>query len=365
MKKLTIQMIVFHEKEMKYIPYIFDSLKKQTFQDFEFLLIDNSEGTSSIARMVEDAIKDLGCEYRIIKSEKGNVGFAQGHNIGYREVKSPYVLLLNPDMYLMPDTLARMVDIMESNDKTAAVSTRLMRWDFEKVQGSSAATVLDQAQEGFTNQIDAIGVRLLRNRRAVEWFAQEVWSKDIEGPAALSNIFDKHILEVFGISGALAMYRKSCIDKVLLPGDNIFDPTYHSYKEDVDLAYRFRNAGYTAYVVLDSVAYHDRTAAAPRGLSDLKAAMNKGKQSEYVKLHSYKNHIRTLYKNEYWQNFLQDLPWIIWFELKKLAYMLVIHPVVLFRSLHMMAKDWKYTKQARKQIVAERKMYWKGLRRWF
>lgn len=357
-------MIVFHEKEMKYIPYLFDSLKKQTFQDFEFLIIDNGTSGSSVVRMVEEGVKALGCEYKIVKNEE-NVGFAQGHNKGYKEVRSPYVLLLNPDMYLMPDTLEKMIDIMESNDKTAAVSTRLMRWDFEKVESSSEQSVCSQAKEGFTNQIDAIGVRLLRNRRAVEWFAQEVWDKNIESPQALTNIFDKQILEVFGISGALAMYRKSCLDKVLLPEGNIFDPTYHSYKEDVDLAYRLRNTGYTSYVVLSSVAYHDRTAAAPKGLSDLKAAMNKGKQSEYVKLHSYKNHIRTLYKNEYWQNFVQDLPWILWFEAKKALYMLVIHPVVLFKSLKMMVQDWKYTKQARKQIVASRKMYWKGLRRWF
>ncbi|PIR04021.1 MAG: hypothetical protein COV59_02445 [Candidatus Magasanikbacteria bacterium CG11_big_fil_rev_8_21_14_0_20_39_34] len=364
MPKLSINMVVFHEKEMKYIAYLFDSLKKQTFQDFEMLLVDNSDAGSSIIKMVEEKAKELGNPYKIIKSN-GNVGFAAGHNSGYKEAKTPFVLLLNPDMYLLPDVLSRMVDVLESNSKAASVSTRLMRWDFEKVEKSSKDSVEEQAREGFTNQVDAIGIRLLRNRRAVEWFAQELWDKGEETPPMLGNILDKQILEVFGVSGALAMYRKEVADTILLPGDNLFDPTYHSYKEDLDLAYRLRNAGYTSYVVLDSIAYHDRTAAAPKGLSDLKAAMNKGKQSEYVKFHSYKNHLRTLYKNEYWQNFFWDFPWIVWFELKKFAYMLFIHPVILWKSVREIVKDWKYTRSARRQIVEDRKLYWKGLRRWF
>ena len=348
MSKLSINLIVYSSKESAYIPHLFESLKKQTFQDWEMLVIDNKSG-GNVLTLVEDNLKALNKSYRILKQDE-NIGFAAGHNAGYKETTAQYVLLQNPDMYLTPDTLEKMVNFLDQHQEVSTVSARLMRWDFEAKQ--------------FTSDIDAIGIRLLRNRRAVEWLTRERWAKD-SASKEVCEMYDKKTVEVFGVSGAFPMYRKSALDKLLLPGGNIFDPTYHSYKEDLDLAYRLRNAGYTSYVLLDAVAYHDRTAAGPKTLGDVAAAKNKRLQSEYVRFHSYKNHLRTLYKNEYWQNFLLDSPFILWFELKKLTYYLLTSPVILFKSWWEIIKNFKYTREAKKTIRASRKMYWKGLRRWF
>lgn len=348
MSKLSINLIVYSAKESVYIPFLFESLKKQTFQDWEMLVIDNgSDG--NVLQLVEDNLKALNKPYRILK-QGSNIGFASGHNVGYKETTAPYVLLQNPDMYLMPDALEKMVGFLDQHQDVSTVSTRLMRWDFEAKQ--------------FTSDIDAIGIKLLRNRRAVEWLTRQRWAKDSENKE-VREMYEKKIVEVFGVSGALAMYRKSAIDNLLLSGKNMFDPTYHSYKEDLDLAYRLRNAGYTSYVLLDAVAYHDRTGAGPKTLGDFAAAKNKKHQSPYVRFHSYKNHLRTLYKNEYWQNFLLDSPFILWFELKKFVFLLVTSPAVLFKSWWEIIKNFKYTREAKKTVHNSRKMYWKGLRRWF
>ena len=322
------------------------------------LVIDNgSDG--DVLRLVEDNLKALNKPYHVLK-QGVNVGFAAGHNVGYRETVAPYVLLQNPDMYLMPDALEKMVNFLDQHHDVSTVSARLMRWDFEAKQ--------------FTSDIDAIGIKLLRNRRAVEWLTRERWAKDSESKD-VRDMYDKKLVEVFGVSGAFAMYRKSAIDKLSLPDfakatqgkprNNMFDPTYHSYKEDLDLAYRLRNAGYTSYILLDAVAYHDRTGAGPKTLGDFAAAKNKRSQSKYVRFHSYKNHLRTLYKNEYWQNFLLDSPFILWFEFKKFVYLLLTSPVILFKCWWEIIKNFKYTREAKKTIHASRKMYWRGLRRWF
>ena len=52
--------------------------------------------------MVQDNLKALNKSYRVLK-QGANVGFANGHNTGYKETTAPYILLQNPDMYLMPD----------------------------------------------------------------------------------------------------------------------------------------------------------------------------------------------------------------------------------------------------------------------
>ncbi|HLD31953.1 MAG TPA: glycosyltransferase, partial [Patescibacteria group bacterium] len=354
---ITINLIVSNsERESKYIPYLFASLRNQTFTDWQMNVLDNhSDG--EVVSLVEKELANLGKKYEITKSQK-NLGFAEGHNLLYRRADTAYVLMLNPDMYLLPDVLAKLAAFMQEHQEVATVSARLMRWDFASVQAKQ------EAAAGFTDFIDAIGIRLLRNRRAVEWLAQQEWRAD-SPDKNVSYIFPRSIVEVFGVSGALPLFRKKAIDQTLLPGDNIFDPTYHSYKEDLDLAYRLRNLGFTSYVILNAVAYHDRRGAAPKQLGDWAAIRNHRRQSHYVRFHSYKNHLRTLYKNEYWQNLAMDWPYIFWFELKKFTFLLVTDPMVIIRGWYELARDFGYTFRARRAIIKGRKLYWRGLRRWF
>ena len=328
------------------------------------IVVDNASVDNSV-EIIKRELAGSGFEYRIIQN-KENVGFSLGHNQAYLQTKTPLFLLQNADMYLMPDVLEKMINFLDKHIDTAAVAPRLMRWDFGKVAtaiqaGSEMAKV---TQIGFTSQIDAIGIRLFRNRRAVEWLTREEWTKDSVN-SNVRELYDKRVCEVFGVSGALPMYRKTITDKILLSGDNLFDPTYHSYKEDLDLAYRLRNAGYMSYVILDAVAYHNRTGAGPKEMGDWAALKNKVKQSDFVRYHSYKNHLRTLFKNEYWQNIFWDWPLIFWYELKKCGYLLLTNPRVVLWGWLEIITHWSDLRSARRSILASRRMYWKGIRRWF
>lgn len=325
------------------------------------MLVDN-HANGRVRSLVEQALQEMQKSYRVIENDT-NVGFAAGHNQAMKQSAAAYALLLNPDMYLLPNVLETLVSLLDRHADIVSVAPRLMRWNFSSVP-EIGNDLFSRASVGFTDQVDAIGIRLFHNRRAVEWLAQQQWSKE-NSNADVRRLYGKEIVEVFGVSGALAMYRRSALQKVLFEDGNMFDPTYHSYKEDLDLAYRLRDLGHTAYVVLDAVAYHDRTSAAPMNISDWAAIKNKKKQSQYVRFHSYKNHLRTLYKNEYWQNFLLDLPFIAWYELKKFVFLLCTSPSLLFRAWYEVFRHIRYTKHARRFVKKNRTMYWKGLRRWF
>lgn len=361
MSKLSVNLVVYNGE--KYLPFVFASLKRQTYKDWEMIFVDNCS-TDRTMELLEKELADKTISCKILKND-ANYGFASGHNRAFKEAESEYVLMLNVDMYLLPDALQNMVNFMDQHPQTGAVGPRLMRWDFERARVAFAggSNVAEAATEGFTSDIDAIGIRLFRNRRAVEWLTRQRWAKDSDSQD-VRNIYNKPVQEVFGVSGALPMYRKELIKEILLPGENIFDPTYHSYKEDLDLAYRLRNAGYVSYILLNTAAYHDRTGAGPKKMSDLAAVKNKARQSLFVSYHSYKNHLRTLYKNEYWQNFLLDFPFIFWYELKKFLFFLFTNPLVLVNSWKEILKNISYTRSARRKILATRKMYWRGIRRW-
>lgn len=348
----------------RYIPFVVSSLKRQTFKDFDLIVVDNAS-TDGTVEILEKELAGSGIDLKIIRNSE-NIGFASGHNQAFNETESPYFVVLNVDIYLLPDVFEKAVAFLDMHTDTAAVAPRLMRWNFDaSFAGYKDGVDPSQAaHHGFTSDIDAIGIRLFRNRRAVEWLTRQEWAKDSQSIDVL-KIFDKTVLEVFGVSGAFAVYRKSVIRNILLPGDCMFDSTYHSYKEDLDLAYRLRNAGYVSYVIIDAVAYHDRTGAGPKKMGDFAAVKNKARQSYFVRFHSYTNHLRTLYKNEYWQNLLIDFIFIFWYELKKFVFILFSDPKVIIRGWVEILKLRKYTAEARRTIIKSRRLYWKGLRRWW
>jgi len=362
MPKLSVNLVI--KDGAKYLPYLLYSLKQQTYKDFEMIVVDNAS-TDDTMGIIRRELVTSGIPFREIIN-KENLGFSAGHNQAFKETTAPYFVLLNADMFMMPDTLEKVVAFLDTHPDTSSVAPRLMRWDFSLTAAatSSGQDVLAAATSGFTNQIDAIGIKLFRNRRAVELYTRETWGENSDNQM-VRDLMGKTLTEAFGVSGAFAAYRRANITSVLLPGGNLFDPTYHSYKEDLDLAYRLRNAGHSAYIILDAVVYHDRTGAGPKEMSDVAAILNKRRQSSFVRFHSYKNHLRTLYKNEYWQNALIDFPYIFWYEFKKFVFILFTDPKVIFLGWKDIFQHCGYTCSARRAIVASRKLYWKGIRRWF
>lgn len=362
MAKLSVHLVTWNGE--KYIPYLFDSLRKQIYKDWQLVILDNASSDKTLEK-IKIEIKILSVQCRIIENQE-NKGFAGGHNqlfqkaVNSEQITSEYILLLNQDMYLEPDCLEKMIRFMNEHEDVAVISPRLMQWNFEKYKMINDECRIEDSK---TDKIDSLGLKVFRNRRVIEKYTGKEW-KRIKPKMMLSHRAKGEALEVFGVSGALPMLKVSALDAVKFSEGIFLDESYHSYKEDVDLAFRLQSAGYKAFVLLDAVAYHDRSAKGIEDKSDLDAARNKKKQSDFVKYHSYKNHLVTLYKNEYRQNFLLDFPWIVWYELKKFIWLLLFNRKVL-KGLSEIWKQRKDLKIKRSKIKDLRKISWKELRVWW
>ncbi len=95
------------------LPSVFGS---QTKYSYEVIVVDNgsNDGTVEWLREQKQEFENsYKCEsFQIIENE--NVGFAVGNNLGIKESSGKYILLLNPDTKLEPNTLQTMLDFMES-----------------------------------------------------------------------------------------------------------------------------------------------------------------------------------------------------------------------------------------------------------
>lgn len=346
--RLTVQLVTWNGA--KYIPYLFDSLRKQVSTDWELVILENNSDDDTAAKVRVELEKGLPVPHTLVETDS-NIGFAGGHNQLFQtHSESKYLLLLNQDMYLEPGCIHDLIAYMDNHEQVAAVSPRLMRWDFASLHNRTS-----NLNDSFTDFVDALGLKVFRSRRVVEWMTAQRW-RDISGD------YGSETLDVFGVSGALPCFRRSALDAVSFTDGTFFDESYGSYKEDVDLAYRLRSAGYSSVVLLNTVAYHDRSAAGPKQLSDKAAMKNKKKQSEWVKYHSYKNHIATLIKNEYPSNFLRDLLPILWYEFKKFVWYLLFDRKVLVGLKDI---DWKQVFKRRRQITRKRAVSAHTIRVWW
>lgn len=354
MNTLSVHLVTWNGAT--YIPYLFDSLRKQTYTDWKLYIWDNGSQDTTVEE-IQKELNNFPVQYELY-TQKENSGFAGGHNALYQNTTEPFFLLLNQDMYVMPTCFADMVHFLQKHNGVAAVSPRLMRWNIAALSGGSLQT-------SFSDTIDALGLKVFRNRRVIEKYTGKVWNT-LKPKISLSHqVIEGDAMEVFGVSGAFPLYRRSAIHDVALVDGSFLDSTYHSYKEDVDLAFRLRSAGYAAYILLESVAYHDRSAAGPEELSDNAAAQNKKSQSAWVKHHSYKNHIMTLYKNEYWQNFFLDFPFIVWYECKKLLYFLLFDRTVVFSGVKEIWHLREHLKKNRKHIQHNAHLSYTQMRVWW
>lgn len=88
--------------------------------NFEVFVVDNNSHDGS-AQMVKDKFPQV----NLVVNE-ANEGFARANNKAIRKSKGDFVLLLNPDMWVFPDTLFSVVSWMRDNRQASVVGCHLL-----------------------------------------------------------------------------------------------------------------------------------------------------------------------------------------------------------------------------------------------
>ena len=100
----------------KYIPQAVDSLRKQTYQEIELIVID--DGSDEQATI--DAIQNLHYpQMKLLHSD--HLGPACARNRGIREAKGKYILPLDADDLIEPEYIQKAVNILEEKPSVGIV----------------------------------------------------------------------------------------------------------------------------------------------------------------------------------------------------------------------------------------------------
>ncbi|MDD5291360.1 MAG: glycosyltransferase family 2 protein [Patescibacteria group bacterium] len=276
--KLAIGFITYGEHTAKYLPYFLPSLFKALagLEDYKIFCWDNSEDNKNNVEFIANTYPQV----EITESGK-NIGFAAAYNkMMGKAGKSgaEYFLVINPDTVLAPEAIKELIGIMDKDKTSGSASPKVLKWDF------------DGSRE--TNIIDTCGVKLKAGLKFVDLGQGEI-DKGQHDKA-----------EILGPSGAAGIYRMSALERITSPlapllgrrgglkgrAGQYFDERMFMYKEDCDLAYRLKLAGFKARLVSKAIIYHDRTvSSAGKGFRALfrgrKARKRQEKERSFLNQH--------------------------------------------------------------------------------
>nr|WP_270406867.1 glycosyltransferase family 2 protein [Paenibacillus timonensis] len=281
---VTIQIVTYNSADD--IEECLNAVRQQSYPTEEIIVIDNASTDGTADRVRAFIEQNKANNVRFVRNPS-NIGFAPAHNQGIRLTQSDYVLVLNPDVQLGTEYVERLVEVMEQRPEV----------------GSATGLLILKSSPDI---VDSTGLSMNGIWRAVDRGAGESagqWSESGE---------------VFGVSGAAAMYRRAMIDEISIAGE-FFDEDFFAYKEDVDVAWRANLLGWKAYYCAEAVATHER-------------GWKKGSrhsQPLFIRQYSYINRYKMIYKNLSGYRWIQSLPKLLAYELASNGYMLLREPKVL------------------------------------
>jgi GT2 family glycosyltransferase len=204
------------------------SLDLQTRQPDEIVVVDNgsTDGTP-------DAVRRAAPRAAVVELPD-NAGFCRAMNVAISRSRGDYVVTLNPDCRLERTFLDRAASALDGSPDVGSVAAKLVRFDGDEPSGREST-------------IDSAGLADSWTRRIVN-----------RGEGRFDDGRWNSASRVFGACAAAAAYRRRALAAVSGPGEVPFDEAFVAYKEDADLAWRLRRAGWSCLYEPRAVALHRR-----------------------------------------------------------------------------------------------------------
>jgi GT2 family glycosyltransferase len=191
------------------------SLRRQSFEGFETVLVDNGSTDASVASVSQDFP-----EVRVLPLGE-NRGFSAAVNAGIMASQTDYVALLNNDTEADPDWLRALVQAADSYPEVGSFASKLVDFNDRRI--------LDGA--GDVLRRSGLPYRLGHGEPDRGQYDEATF--------------------VFGACAGAALYRRSMLDEI-----GLFDEDFFANCEDGDLSFRAQLAGYRCLYVPQSVVYH-------------------------------------------------------------------------------------------------------------
>ncbi|MGH9394842.1 MAG: glycosyltransferase family 2 protein, partial [Terriglobales bacterium] len=208
-------MLIVNWNGLRFLENCLESLRRQTYQDFETILIDNGSTDASVGY-----VQSRYPEVKVVALIQ-NLGFQAANIAGLEHASAETLVLLNNDTEAMPEFLEALAKAVEKYPEAGSFACKMMNFQDR--------TRIDNCGAGLTAA--GVGVNYGSGEVDSDEFRRGRW--------------------VFSPCGGAAAYRRAMLDEV-----GFFDSDFFMTYDDLDLAFRSQLAGYPCRFVPEAVVYH-------------------------------------------------------------------------------------------------------------
>ncbi len=163
-----------------------------------------------------------------------NLGFGKANNLGFEQARGRYILCLNPDTLVGEESLAVMIDYMDSHPQVGASGCKLLNAD-----GSFQLACRRGFPSPWASFTKLSGLQSLFPRSPLFGQYNQTFRSENETYA------------VDALMGAFMLMRHEVLEQT-----HGFDPDFFMYGEDLDLCYRIKSAGWEIHYVHTTSVIH-------------------------------------------------------------------------------------------------------------
>jgi len=219
-----ISIVVVNWNGIPFLPDCLASLKKQTWKNLEFILVDNGS-TDGSTELIQSWIDKTPNAQAVFLTK--NTGFCEGNNHGISKAHGEWIALLNNDAIVEPDWLEQLAKHGDTTRGVGMVGSKILFADPPDVIDKAGHLIYWDGQN--------------RGRGTMEIDAgQYDADEEILWPDACAALYHRRVFEETGG----------------------FDESLFAYGDDADLGMRARLLGWKAWYASKAVVHHLHSATA-------------------------------------------------------------------------------------------------------
>ncbi len=112
-----VSIVIPTYKRPEYLNKLLASINRQTFKDYEIIVVDDNSPNQAEYKIVYEKYKDMNKEFTLLKNAS-NRGAPYSRNRGINAAKYDLIALVDDDDEWLPLKLEKQVEIFENNDPT-------------------------------------------------------------------------------------------------------------------------------------------------------------------------------------------------------------------------------------------------------
>lgn len=223
-----VSLIILNYNGNNYTLDCLNSLRKQTYNNFEIILVDNGSEQSSYLEL-KNEIKQFESDLKITLIRlRNNLFFTGGNNKGLKIAQGDYFCLLNNDTEVMPDFIEKMVDFLKSRANVGMISPKIKVYNNKNFIWFAGADINFK-----TSKISKL---------------RGIWDFDPDNTKF-------NTIEITDYAAGTALFlKREVMDKI-----GLLDEIFFMYSEETDWNLRAKRAGYKNYYVPTTTIYHKIT----------------------------------------------------------------------------------------------------------